>query len=39
MVGVDPGSARYGQLASFDTAPSDNQFIGPPSDRRLTEAE
>jgi len=39
MVGVDPGSASYSQLASFDTAPSDNQFMRPPSDRRLTEAE
>jgi Mrp family chromosome partitioning ATPase len=27
MVGADPGSAGYGQLASYDTAPSDNRFI------------
>jgi hypothetical protein len=39
MVGVDPGSAGYGRLASFDTAASDNQFMRTPSDRRLTEAE
>ena len=39
MVGVDPGSAGYGQLASYDIAPSDNRFMRLPSDRRLTEAE
>jgi uncharacterized protein involved in exopolysaccharide biosynthesis/Mrp family chromosome partitioning ATPase len=39
MVGADTGSAGYGQLASYDTAPSDNRFMRPPSDRRLTEVE
>jgi polysaccharide biosynthesis transport protein len=39
MVGVETGSASYGQLASYDTAPSDNRFMRPPSDRRLSEAE
>jgi len=38
-VGVDPGSAGYGQLASYDTTPSYNRFMRLPSDRRLTEAE
>jgi len=39
MVGVETGSASYGQLASYDTASSDNRFMRPPSDRRLSEAE
>jgi hypothetical protein len=39
MMGVDSGSAGYSQLASFDPAPPDNQFMRPPSDGRLTEAE
>jgi polysaccharide biosynthesis transport protein len=39
MVGADTGSTSYGQLASYDTAPSDNRFMRPLSDRRLTEAE
>ena len=39
MVGVDTGSAGYGQLASYDTAPSDHRFMRPLSDRRLTEVE
>jgi uncharacterized protein involved in exopolysaccharide biosynthesis/Mrp family chromosome partitioning ATPase len=39
MVGADTGSASYGQLASYDTAPPDNRFIRPPSDRSLTKAE
>jgi polysaccharide biosynthesis transport protein len=39
MVGVETGSASYGQLASYDPAPSDNRFIRPPPVRRLPEAE
>jgi polysaccharide biosynthesis transport protein len=39
MVGVDPGSAGYGQFASYDTSSSDNRFMPAPSDRRLTEVE
>ena len=39
MVGVDAGSATYGQLGSYDTSPSDYRFIRPPAGRRLTEAE
>jgi tyrosine-protein kinase Etk/Wzc len=39
MVGVDTGSASYGQLAGYEMAPSDNRFMRLPSDRRLTEAE
>jgi polysaccharide biosynthesis transport protein len=39
MVGVDGQSAGYGQLASYDTVRSDNRFIRPLSDRRLTEVE
>jgi Mrp family chromosome partitioning ATPase len=39
MVGDDTGSTGYGQLASYSTAPSDNRFTRPLSDRRLTEAE
>jgi succinoglycan biosynthesis transport protein ExoP len=39
MVGVDSGSVDYGQLASYDTVRSDNRFIRPFSDRRLTEVE
>jgi Mrp family chromosome partitioning ATPase len=38
MVGADTGSG-YGQLASYDTAPSDNRIMRSPSDRRLTEVE
>jgi uncharacterized protein involved in exopolysaccharide biosynthesis/Mrp family chromosome partitioning ATPase len=37
MVGVDTGSASYGQPASYDTAPSDNRLMQPL--RRLSEAE
>jgi capsular exopolysaccharide synthesis family protein len=39
MVGDDTGSASYGQLASYNTAPSEHRFMRPPSDRRLTEVE
>jgi polysaccharide biosynthesis transport protein len=41
MVGVDTGPGNYGQLATYayDTAPSDNRLMRPPSHRRLTEAE
>ena len=40
MVGVETGSAGYGQLAGYDnTAPSNYRLIRPPSDRTLTEAE
>jgi hypothetical protein len=41
MVGVDTGSAGYGQLASYgyDTASSEGRSMRPPSHRSLTEAE
>jgi polysaccharide biosynthesis transport protein len=39
MVGVNAASATYGQLASYDTSPSEYRFIRPPSDRRISEAE
>jgi capsular exopolysaccharide synthesis family protein len=39
LVGVDKGSAGYGQFASYDSAPSDHQFMRPPSRRSLAEAE
>jgi uncharacterized protein involved in exopolysaccharide biosynthesis/Mrp family chromosome partitioning ATPase len=39
MVGVDPGSAGYGQFASYDTAPPHDRFMRPPPDRSLSEAE
>jgi len=39
MVGVDTGSAKYNQLTSYHTAPSDNRIMRPPLDRTLTEAE
>jgi polysaccharide biosynthesis transport protein len=39
MVGVNTGAASYGQLAGYDSAPSDNRSIGLPSNRSLSEAE
>jgi Mrp family chromosome partitioning ATPase len=41
MVGVDTGSAGYGQLASYgyDTASSEGRSLRPPSHRSLTEVE
>src|SRR5207245_139117 len=39
MVGVDTGSAGYGQLANYDIAPSDHRGVRPSRQRRLTEAE
>jgi uncharacterized protein involved in exopolysaccharide biosynthesis/Mrp family chromosome partitioning ATPase len=39
MVGVDGGATPYGQLASYDSAPSDYRLVRPPPARRLTEAE
>ena len=39
MMGVDPGSASYGQLASYYTAPSNNRFRQPSSDQGLIEGD
>jgi polysaccharide biosynthesis transport protein len=39
LVGVDAGSANYGQLASYETIRSDNRFMRVPSERKLTEVE
>jgi succinoglycan biosynthesis transport protein ExoP len=39
MVGVDAGSTYYGQIGSYGSRPSDDRFLRPTSDRRLTEAE
>ena len=39
MVGVDTGSAGYGQLANYDIAPSDHRGVRPSRERSLTEAE
>ena len=39
MVGADTGSAGYGQVGGYDTAPSDYRLIRPPSAGTLTEAE
>jgi polysaccharide biosynthesis transport protein len=39
MVGAETGSAGYGQLGGYDTAPSDYRLTRPASDRSLTEAE
>jgi Mrp family chromosome partitioning ATPase len=39
MVGDDTGSASYGQLAGYYTAPSEHQFTRLHSDRRLTAPE
>jgi Mrp family chromosome partitioning ATPase len=39
MVGVDTGSASYGQLGVYDPAPSDNRSMRLPSNRSLSEAE
>jgi succinoglycan biosynthesis transport protein ExoP len=39
MMGVDHGSSRYGQLAGYDTMPSDYQLTRPPSDQKLTQME
>ncbi len=39
MVGVDSGSASYGQLGVYDPAPSDNRSMRLPSNRSLSEAE
>jgi Mrp family chromosome partitioning ATPase len=39
IVGADTGTARYGQLASYDTAPPDTRLMGPRSYRSLSEVE
>jgi len=39
MVGAETGSAGYGQLGGYDTAPSDYRLTRPASDRSLTEAD
>jgi capsular exopolysaccharide synthesis family protein len=39
LMGVDSGSAGYGQLASYYSAPSDRRFTRTQSDRSLTRAE
>src|SRR5215471_11060871 len=39
IIGADTDAARYGHLASYDTAPSDNRFMRPESYRRLTDME
>jgi len=39
MVGVEAGATPYGQLASYDYAPSDHRLMRPPGARRLTETE
>jgi Mrp family chromosome partitioning ATPase len=39
IVGADTGSASYGQLASYDTAPLDTGVIQPPSYRSLPSVE
>jgi capsular exopolysaccharide synthesis family protein len=39
LVGVDAGSANYGQLASYETIRSDNRLMRVPSERTLTEVE
>jgi polysaccharide biosynthesis transport protein len=39
MVGVDTGTASYGQLGSYGPAPSDNRSMRLPPNRSLSEAE
>jgi succinoglycan biosynthesis transport protein ExoP len=39
IVGAESGSATYGQLASYDTAPSGTRFTRPASYRSLSEVE
>jgi capsular exopolysaccharide synthesis family protein len=39
MVGVDKGSADYGQLASYYSAPSDRRFMRAHQDRSFTRVE
>src|SRR5262249_17825316 len=39
MVGDDTGSATYGQLASYDTAPLDHRLMRPSLERRLARPE
>jgi hypothetical protein len=39
IVGIDSGSASYGQLASYDTAPPGTHFIRPPSYRGLPDVQ
>jgi tyrosine-protein kinase Etk/Wzc len=39
IVGIDSGSASYGQLASYDTVPPGTHFIRPPSYRGLPDVQ
>lgn len=39
MVGAATGSATYGQLASYYTAPSDNRPIRPPQGRKVSQPD